>query len=736
MTNWEQYCAWLKQRNIDGIRFPDEHGLFHNGDLVCILPLLRVYWKGSDPKGEPLGSGGAWDKLGGDQWTRFFRADQILDWLAQFHSPTDDVDDFKSALRKALKVWLIPIEFPLADRPHIFACRVEAIRVFVGQKEQGDNGSAEHYLHWTRRPDLFPDRLRRTVAGFDPVHTPENARAGLTRYLAQGWEIDDTGALVPTGGTTVWGPSTSRIPYRLHNAPRRLMLGTSLQARAVPLLELDRPVGAAEGSDGWYPPGRNLRVVFSALSGWTHEDAIVVSRSAAEKLTSEFVVAKRLLIPAVAYYKLEVQTRGDKVQRGQPMVRVYIDLYALGWRKHEAEALNASDGCLEITVPDAQSPMDGELTEDVEIRTLRTPKWRASLVFKIRGIVPLGVGDKLATRHGIKGVVSQIREDEEMPEHPDGKAEIVLSRVGVVRRGAMGQFWEAASGNTMDRLPRVGMSFVMRQPQDALPRCRARGPGADKIRGQRYGEMEFWALMAHGASKIAQELLSLKRSTSSRVNNSFHSPSVLQPWTWMAAEEEISSARDHRTLATHALNRYMGLLGAKFENGVLQSPKPNGHAFSVAFDGPGRACVINAGSQTELRELSAHLEDSDWFILKGGIVILNLGREVELELVGHVDRQHSQREKRTVKLVFSGFGILPPWFRPAGEWQPHPLTKQYRKLLSSAAAFAWAGKAEQPLELVIESCLRAAFHEKSGAAGFLRRQILGRCLTRSARAVI
>ena len=171
------------------------------------------------------------------------------------------------------------------------------------------------------------------------------------------------------------------------------MLGTSLQARAVPLLELDRPVGAAEGSDGWYPPGRNLRVVFSALSGWTHEDAIVVSRSAAEKLTSEFVVAKRLLIPAVAYYKLEVQTRGDKVQRGQPMVRVYIDLYALGWRKHEAEALNASDGCLEITVPDAQSPMDGELTEDVEIRTLRTPKWRASLVFKIRGIVPLGVGD-------------------------------------------------------------------------------------------------------------------------------------------------------------------------------------------------------------------------------------------------------------------------------------------------------------------------------------------------------
>jgi len=720
MTNWERYSDWLKRHGIDGLSMPDDDGLFRRGDLVCVLPFFRVYSKGQQP------IRGKWDALGKDQWTRFMRADQALDCVAAFYPPTSDLEGFKDAVKLALKSWLVPVDPPLAERPHILARRVEAIRVDLRKRERSDPESGEECLSWTRRPEKFPDSMRRAIPGLDPVHTPENERAGLTRYLAEGWEIDDNGALVCTTDATPWGPSTSKIPYRLHDAPRRLMLGASLQARAVSLLESDAPTGPAEYDDGWYPPGRNLHAVFSALGGWTHEDAIVLSRSAAEKLTADLILTKRLLVPALAYYKLEVNTKGQRVERGQLLARAYLDLYALGWRKHEAEALNAQDGWLEIAIPGAESPADGELIEDVHIRTLRTPNWRASLLFKIRAVVPLGVGDKLATRHGIKGVVSQVREDKDMPDHPDGKAEIVLSPVGLVRRGAMGQFREAAGNGSRDGLPHSGTVFVMRQPQDALPRCRVRGPGAGNIRGQRYGEMEFWALMAHGAGKIADELLSVRRSTSSMVNNS-QKPSVPYPWTWMAAEEAISSHHDHRVLATQALNRYIGLLGAKFESGVLQAPQRDASGcFSVK--GADKVYLINPRRLAGLRELLDHWGDADWFIHRGGAVAVHLGRPVELELP-------APNVPGRARFRFEVFGILPPWLRPAGDRWTHPLTNEYEELLHSAA-FEWNGKAARPLEQAIRSCLNMAFDQRLGAGAFLRRQVLGRRLSRSARAVI
>jgi hypothetical protein len=720
MTNWERYCDWLTRHGIDGLTMPDDDGLFPRGDLVCVLPFFRVYWKGQPPVP------GKWDALGKDQWARFMRADQALDFVAAFYPPTSDPDGFEDAVKLALKSWLVPVDPPLAERTHILARRVEAIRVDLRKEKRSDPEGGEARLSWTRRPDKFPDSMRRAIPGFDPVHTPENERAGLTRYLAEGWEIDDNGALVCTTDATPWGPSTSRIPYRLHDAPRRLMLGASLQARAVPLRESDVPMGAVEFEEGWFPPGRNLRAVFSALGGWTHEDAIVLSRSAAEKLTADLILRKRVLVPALAYYRLEVSMKGQRVNRGQLLARAYLDLYALGWRKHEAEAYGAQDGWLEIALPGAESPADGELIEDVHIRTLRTPNWRASLLFKIRAVLPLGVGDKLATRHGIKGVVSQVREDKDMPDHPDGKAEIVLSPVGLVRRGAMGQFREAAANDSTDGLPHCGTVFVMRQPQDALPRCRVRGPGAGKIRGQRYGEMEFWALMAHGAGKIAEELLSVRRSTSAMLNG-VHKPSVPYPFNWMAAEEAISSHQDHRVLATQALNRYIGLLGAKFESGVLQAPQrdPNG-CFVPTFSNDVHR--LNPRRLAELRELLDHLGDAQWFMQRAGAVVVELWRPVELELP-------AANGPGGARFRFEVFGILPPWLRPAGDRWTHPLTKEYQKLLHSAA-FGWSGRVALPLEEAIRSCLNVAFDERLGAGAFLRRQILGRRLTRSARAVI
>ena len=160
----------------------------------------------------------------------------------------------------------------------------------------------------------------------------------------------------------------------------------------------------------------------------------------------------------------------------------------------------AEDGWLEISLPHANATQDSVLLR-VRRKELRLLKWKELLIFELEeigGYVPLAVGDKLATRHGIKGVVSRVLSDDAMPSAGSERAEIVLSPVGIAKRGAMGQFREADPNSAEP--PRSGTIFVMRQPQDAKPRCRVCSKDPTDVRGQRYGEMEFPALMAHGAS--------------------------------------------------------------------------------------------------------------------------------------------------------------------------------------------------------------------------------------------
>lgn len=735
MTNWQLYRDWLEGKGVQGIPMPDQRGLFRRGSLLCFLPFFRIYWKAKDPKDEVPQTIREWPEFVGGR-SRFFRADQALDWLAELYTADGEWETFARALREALKVWLIPVDWPLAERANILGRRVEAIRVLMRKRKVKDANI--QWLEWSRRPNWFPDDLRRTdVKGLDPVHTPESDRAGLTRYLSEGWDIDGLGQLKPLGSDSVWGPSTSRIPYKLHDAPRRLMLGASLQARAVPLGNSSLPRDTADIGSGWFPPGRNLRVVFSALNGWTHEDAMVISESAALNMTRVVVHEVHVLVPSqVAYFALEVSKKGERVVGGQTLLRAYLDLYASGLRRHDAEEINARDGWVEISVPGSEAPEDGELIDDVHVRVLRTPKWRASIVFKIEARVRLDVGDKLATRHGIKGVVSKVLSDKDMPDHPEGKAEVAFSPVGVIRRGALGQFHEATAGTLVENPPtdppRTGNVFVLRQPQDARPRCRVRGAPATKVRGQRYGEMEFWALMAYGADKIAGELLSAKRSTA----------------RWMALEalllspelQRAHAARSHRYLATQALNRYLGLLGIKLEGAKFSLPLGrDGISVKVRASAPS---VINPSRFfTDCREALDHMEDEAWFLRKGGSLLVDLRKNpVRLVLKGHQikDEKSGKRlrdRKHQVEVNFEAFEILPPWLRPASPREPHPLTRHYESLLS-AATFGRDYKTGRFLRKIIEDCLKAAFDEKAGAAAFLRREVLGRRLTRSARAVI
>jgi DNA-directed RNA polymerase subunit beta len=179
------------------------------------------------------------------------------------------------------------------------------------------------------------------------------------------------------------------------------------------------------------------------------------------------------------------------------------------------------------------------------------------------------VGDKLAGRHGNKGIVSKIVRVEDMPFLADGTpVDIVLNPLGVPSRMNIGQIFEAVlgwagkemgvkfatpifdgctldslnewtdkaglpragktqlydggTGEAFDQMATVGVTYFMKLGHmvDDKMHARSIGPyslitqqplgGKAQFGGQRFGEMEVWALEAHGAAHILQEILTVK----------------------------------------------------------------------------------------------------------------------------------------------------------------------------------------------------------------------------------
>ena len=344
--------------------------------------------------------------------------------------------------------------------------------------------------------------------------------------------------------------------------------------------------------------GRNLLVAFMPWEGYNFEDAILISESAVreDKYTSihieEFEIEAR-----------DTKLGAEEITRDLPNINEELlkNLNERGIIYVGAE-VHPGDILVGKITPKGESELSaeerllraifGEKAREVRDSSLRVPHGERGIVVDVKVFsresnheLPPGVnelvrvyvaqkrkiaqGDKMAGRHGNKGVVARIMPIEDMPYLPDGTpVEIVLNPLGVPSRMNLGQVLEThlgyaahalglkvaspvfdgaseelieselgraglpssgkeklrdgRTGEFFDREVTVGYIYMLKLHHLVEDKIHARstGPyslvtqqplgGKAQFGGQRFGEMEVWALEAYGASHILQEILTVK----------------------------------------------------------------------------------------------------------------------------------------------------------------------------------------------------------------------------------
>lgn len=344
--------------------------------------------------------------------------------------------------------------------------------------------------------------------------------------------------------------------------------------------------------------GRNIRVAFMNWEGYNFEDAILISE--------DLVIDDTLTSIHIEEYEAEsreTKLGSEEITRDIPNVGpdMLKDLDERGIIRIGAEVA-AGDILVGKVTPKGETELSpeerllrsifGEKAREVRDSSLRVPNGENGIVIDIRTFTREGgdelspgvnemirvyvatkrkisVGDKLAGRHGNKGVVSRILPREDMPYTPDGKPiEMILNPLGVPSRMNLGQVlevhlslaakelgWKVAtpvfdgasdkdiedaleeagferdgqirlrdgrSGEDYDSDVTVGYMYMLKLHHlvDEKLHARSTGPyslvtqqplgGKAQFGGQRLGEMEVWALEAYGAAHTLQEMLTIK----------------------------------------------------------------------------------------------------------------------------------------------------------------------------------------------------------------------------------
>ncbi len=344
--------------------------------------------------------------------------------------------------------------------------------------------------------------------------------------------------------------------------------------------------------------GRNTLVAFMPWEGYNYEDAILIS----EKLVEEDAFTS-IHIEEYECQSRDTKLGSEEITRDIPNINDELlkdldesGIIRIGAEVHPGDILVGKvtpKGETELTAEERLlRAIFGEKAREVRDSSLRVPHGESGVVVDVKifsrdngddlspGVNTLvriyiaqkrkiSVGDKMAGRHGNKGVVSRILPVEDMPFLPDGTpVEIVLNPLGVPSRMNIGQVLETHLGLAAKALGmkvatpvfdgateediekmlekagfnpdgkttlydgRTGQSFHSRVTVgyiymlklhhlvDDKIHARSTGPyslvtqqplgGKAQFGGQRFGEMEVWALEAYGAAYTLQELLTVK----------------------------------------------------------------------------------------------------------------------------------------------------------------------------------------------------------------------------------
>lgn len=344
--------------------------------------------------------------------------------------------------------------------------------------------------------------------------------------------------------------------------------------------------------------GRNVLVAFMTWNGYNYEDAVIMS----ERLVKDDVYTS-IHIEEYESESRDTKLGPEEITRdipnvGEDALRNLDDrgIIRIGAEVRDGDLLVGKvtpKGVTELTAEERLlHAIFGEKAREVRDTSLRVPHGGGGIVHDVKVFnredgdeLPPGVnqlvrvyivqkrkihvGDKMAGRHGNKGVISRILPEEDMPFLPDGTpVDIMLNPLGVPSRMNIGQvlelhlgmaarklglyvatpvfdgareedvwatieeagmandaktiLYDGRTGEPFDNRISVGVMYMIKLAHmvDDKLHARSTGPyslvtqqplgGKAQFGGQRFGEMEVWALEAYGAAYTLQEILTVK----------------------------------------------------------------------------------------------------------------------------------------------------------------------------------------------------------------------------------
>lgn len=208
--------------------------------------------------------------------------------------------------------------------------------------------------------------------------------------------------------------------------------------------------------------GTNLKAAYMTYHGYNHDDGIVITESAAKKLTSEHIHREELDIDdniitglnkfRMMYPNAMTAKNADKlesdgiIKKGQKVVMGDIVIAALQKRAPLEQV-----GLVQKQLSQRPKNISQTWPYEDEGEVVDVQKSGRHVTVFIKTNEAARIGDKLTGRHGNKGIITKIIPDEHAPRTKDGPVDIMLNPHGVVSRINIGQIYESAAAKAADK---------------------------------------------------------------------------------------------------------------------------------------------------------------------------------------------------------------------------------------------------------------------------------------------